>query len=160
MGLAFLGLLGIDGYRITAMPDPGAAFSPLDKTVAPMAGGWLANFWHHPWMMAAPLTAVGGTLAAAALARQFVPAAAFWCSGAALAATLLTVGFALYPFLVPSSLDPGSSLTLWDAAASPFTLKLVLAFTVIFLPVVIAYTGWVYRVLWGPINTVTSNEEG
>ena len=160
MGLAALGLVGIDGYRIDAMPDPATVFSPLDKTVAATDGGWLANFWHHPWMIAAPLTAIGGTLAAAALARQFVPAAAFWCSGAALAATLLTVGFALYPFLVPSSLDPNSSLTLWDAAASPFTLKLVLACTLVFLPVVIAYTGWVYRVLWGPINTATLNEEG
>ncbi len=160
MGVAALGLLGIDGYQISAMPDPSAAFSPLVKQVKAVGGGWLANFWHHPWMLAAPLLAVGGTLAAAALARQFVPAAAFWCSGIALAATLLTVGFALFPFLVPSSLDPVSSLTLWDAASSPFTLKLVLAFTLIFLPVVIAYTGWVYRVLWGQINTATLKQEG
>ncbi len=155
MGIAVLALLGIDGYQITAMPDPAAAFSPLEKQVEAVSAGWLVNFLRHPWMLAVPLLAIGGTLAAAAMARQFIPVAAFWASSVALAATLLSVGFALFPFLLPSSLAPDHSLTVWDAASSPFTLKLVLAFTLIFLPIVITYTGWVYRVLWGQINTAT-----
>ena len=152
MVIATLSLFAIDGYAITAMPDPANTLSPLEKQVQPVSAGWLANFLHHPWMLLAPVTAMGGTLMAAAFARQFIPALAFWTSGAALAAILLTVGLALFPFLLPSSIDPNSSLTVWDAASSSFTLKLVFAFTLIFLPIVIVYTGWVYRVLWGQIT--------
>ncbi len=152
MVTAALSLFAIDGYAVTTMADPANALSPLAKQVQPISGGWLANFLHRPWMLVAPVISLGSTLMAGAFARQFIPALAFWSSGAALAATLLTVGFALFPFLLPSSIDPRSSLTVWDATSSPFTLKLVFALTLIFLPIVIAYTGWVYRVLWGQIT--------
>ncbi|GAB4358442.1 MAG: cytochrome d ubiquinol oxidase subunit II [Methylohalobius crimeensis] len=155
MGLVALSLFGIEGHRIVDSPDPATAFSPLEKTVEMVGAGWLRNFLIHPWMLIAPAVAVMGTLMAGAFARQFIPGLAFWVSGAAMAATLLTEAFALFPFLLPSSLDPGSSLTVWDAVSSPFTLKLVLALTLIFLPIVITYTGWVYRVLWGPVTGST-----
>jgi hypothetical protein len=37
-----------------------------------------------------------------------------------------SAGFALFPFLLPSSLDPRSSLTVWDASSSRGTLLLML----------------------------------
>jgi len=59
------------------------------------------------------------------------------------------VGFAAFPFLLPSSSQPGSSLVAWDASSSHLTLWIMLLATVLLLPIVIAYTIWVYRVLKG-----------
>jgi cytochrome d ubiquinol oxidase subunit II len=63
-----------------------------------------------------------------------------------------SAGLALFPFLLPSSLDPGSGLTIWDASSSKTTLGLMLFVVVVFLPIVLAYTGWVYRVLRGRVS--------
>jgi len=53
---------------------------------------------------------------------------------------------------MPSSLDPNSSLTVWDASSSQHTLGIMLVVVVVFLPIVLAYTGWVYRVLRGRVT--------
>jgi cytochrome d ubiquinol oxidase subunit II len=58
----------------------------------------------------------------------------------------------MFPFILPSSLSPTSSLTVWDASASHYTLQLLFFATIILMPVVIAYTAWVYRVLRGKIT--------
>ncbi|WP_285772642.1 cytochrome d ubiquinol oxidase subunit II, partial [Rhizobium dioscoreae] len=66
----------------------------------------------------------------------------------------------MFPFILPSSLDPRSSLTVWDASSSHLTLFIMLVVAVIFLPIVLAYTAWVYRVLWGKVDEATVNDKG
>ena len=61
----------------------------------------------------------------------------------------------MFPFVMPSSSDPRSSLTLWDAVSSHGTLQIMFWVVVIFLPIVLAYTSWVYRVLRGKITVET-----
>jgi cytochrome d ubiquinol oxidase subunit II len=63
----------------------------------------------------------------------------------------------LYPNLLPSSLDAAYSLTIYNAASSPLTLKIMLTVVVIFVPVVIAYQLWVYKLFSHP---VTEEESG
>ena len=65
---------------------------------------------------------------------------------------IFSAGVALFPFLMPSSIDPTSSLTVWDASSSKTTLGLMLFAVVVLLPIVLAYTGWVYRVLRGRVT--------
>ena len=77
---------------------------------------------------------------------------AFLASSLSIAGTIFSAGFALFPFLLPSSLDPRSSLTVWDASSTPMTLGLMLLATVIFLPIILAYTAWVFRVLRGRVT--------
>jgi cytochrome bd ubiquinol oxidase subunit II len=77
---------------------------------------------------------------------------ALFTSGITQAATILTAGVGLFPFLMPSSTNPGESLTVWDASSSAKTLFIMLIAVIIFLPVVLAYTTWVYRVLRGQIS--------
>ncbi len=59
-------------------------------------------------------------------------------------ATLFGV-IGLYPYLLPSSLDPSFGLTIHNSSSSPLTLKIMLAVVVVFLPVVIGYQVWAYR---------------
>ena len=50
---------------------------------------------------------------------------AFIASGLSVTGIILTAGMSLFPFVMPSSLDAKSSLTLWDSVSSHKTLKLV-----------------------------------
>jgi cytochrome d ubiquinol oxidase subunit II len=140
---------GIEGFRIVSMPDAGTVMTPLDKTVEVAGGAWLDNFSRYHWMVLAPAAVfVGGLLAIVAIRRNR-PGLGFVCSGIAIAGVILTVGFAMFPFVMPSSTHPGSSLTAFDATSSHRTLMLMFGAVIIFLPVVLLYTGWVYRVLRG-----------
>ena len=78
---------------------------------------------------------------------------AFVASALACAATIATAGFALFPFLLPSSGILNASLTVWDASSSKMTLTVMLVVTAIFLPLIILYTSWVFRVMRGPVRT-------
>ena len=141
---------GLPGYAITSAIVGDAASNPLTKQVA-VQGHWFAGHAAHPLFWLAPGAAIAAALAAAALAGR-AHATAFCASALAVAGTILSAGFALFPFLLPSSLDPNSSLTIWDASSSRSTLGLMLLAVLVLLPVVIAYTGWVYRVLRGRVS--------
>lgn len=141
---------GLPGYQITSQVITDGASNPLLKTAEfSQAGGWLHNYSSMPATILAPVVGLLGALASAALLRKRRGGLAFIASGASIAGIIFTVGFAIFPFLLPSSTSPGSSLTLWDASSSHLTLWVMLLATVIFLPIIIAYTTWVYRVLKG-----------
>jgi cytochrome d ubiquinol oxidase subunit II len=143
---------GIEGYRIVSMPSPGSAFMPLAKTVERAPGAWLANYSVHPWTIVAPLLGLGGAAHAILFSARGRPMAAFVASALSVAGIILTAGFSLFPFIMPSSSNPQSSLTVWDAVSSHRTLQIMFWVVVLFLPIILAYTAWVYRVLRGKIT--------
>ncbi|TWI69788.1 cytochrome bd-I ubiquinol oxidase subunit 2 apoprotein [Pseudoduganella lurida] len=143
----------IDGYRVTSEVITTGASNPLFKTVQAHAGGaWFANYAAHPWTIAAPaLGFLGALLAMLGLARRWEGATMVF-SGLAIAGIVLSVGASMFPFILPSSIQPGASLTVWDSSSSHLTLFIMLVGTCIFLPMILAYTTWVYKVLWGKVN--------
>ena len=143
---------GVDGYAMVGAAVTDAASNPLFKQVTSARGGWMANYQAMPWTWLFPLLGVAGSLAAAALLRAGRGMAAFLASALAIAGIILTEGLAVFPFLLPSSTHPASSLTLWDASSSHLTLFVMLVATVVFLPLVLLYTAWVYRVLRGKVS--------
>jgi cytochrome d ubiquinol oxidase subunit II len=142
----------LPGQRIVGAAQTSAPSNPLAKTVEVAAGAWLDNFRAHGSLWLVPLAA----LLAAALTWLLLGGArkgtAFVTSCFALAGTILTAGIALFPFLMPSSTHPGHGLTIWDASSSAKTLGIMLIAVLIFLPIVLAYTVWVFRVLRGQIT--------
>ena len=52
----------------------------------------------------------------------------------------------LFPNLIPSSIDPASNLTIFNSSSSPYTLKVMAIVAFIFVPIVIAYKIWIYRI--------------
>ncbi|WFC41622.1 cytochrome d ubiquinol oxidase subunit II [Pseudoxanthomonas sp. SE1] len=143
---------GVDGYAVVGAAVTDAASNPLFKQVTSARGGWMANYQAMPWTWLFPVLGVAGSLAAAALLRAGRGMAAFLASALAIAGIILTEGLAVFPFLLPSSTHPASSLTLWDASSSHLTLFVMLVATVVFLPLVLLYTAWVYRVLRGKVS--------
>lgn len=143
---------GIDGYQILSMPLTDAQPNPLAKTVAVGEHAWLANYNLYPWMIVAPVLSFVGAFATILLARANRPGFGFISSGLAITGVILTAGFSLFPFVMPSSLMPDASLTVWDAPSSQRTLTVMFWAAVIFVPIILAYTVWTYRVLWGRVT--------
>ena len=143
---------GVEGYRIVSMPSADSAFMPLAKTVERSAGAWLANYSTYQWMVVAPLLGFGGAAHAVLFSARDRSLAALASSALSVAGIVLTAGFSLFPFIMPSSSNPQSSLTVWDAISSHRTLQIMFWVVVLFLPVVIAYTAWVYRVMRGKVT--------
>jgi cytochrome d ubiquinol oxidase subunit II len=146
---------GIEGYRIVSMLPANVASIPLDKTVEKAASAWLNNYHHYPLLGLAPFLGIAGALLAIALSSAKKTIAAFIASSVMLAGVIFTAGIAMFPFIMPSSSDPRSSLTIWDSVSSHMTLQIMFWVVLIFLPIVLAYTSWVYSVLRGKITVAT-----
>ncbi len=142
----------VHGYQIVGAPATGGAATPLLKEVATGAGWWLNNYTAYPWMKIAPLLGVAGAALAAWLATSRHTVPAFLATGASVTGIILTAGFSMFPFIMPSSSHPASSLTAWDAMSSQHTLIIMLVGVIVLLPVVLAYTAWVYRVIRGKVT--------
>jgi cytochrome bd ubiquinol oxidase subunit II len=152
---------GVDGYVLQDGVDTAGPSNPLLKAVARETGGWLSNYRRAPVAVAAPIIAYLGALIAALAFRLGAPKSAFLASSAAVAGVIATAGFSLFPFLLPSSSHPDQSLTVWDSSSSQTTLTIMLAAVIVFLPIVLAYTSWVFYVLRGPVTeaAIERNED-
>lgn len=145
--------LGIDGYAITSPVDGNAAINPLAKTVALTRGGWMANYGLYPWMIAAPVLGFAGLVVATVGLQARLRLVTLLASSVAIFGIVSTAGLSLFPFLLPSATVPESSLTLWDASSSHLTLFIMLLVTAFFLPIIMLYTAWVFRVMRGTVST-------
>ncbi len=143
---------GIDGYAITSAIITDGPSNPLLKTVVRQPGAWLANYAAHPWTMIAPALGLLAPLAAAYCSRSGRSGFALIASALGIFGIIATAGVSLFPFLMPSDIAPGASLTVWDASSSRMTLFVMLLATLIFLPIVLVYTAIVYRALRGVVT--------
>ena len=142
----------VDGYRITSAISVAGPSNPMFKTAEVAAGAWFANYAAHPWTWAAPVLGLVSPLLAFAMLRLRRAVPALLASALGIAAIILSVGASMFPFILPSSLDPRASLTVWDSSSSHMTLFIMLVATTIFIPIIVAYTSWVYKVLWGKVD--------
>jgi cytochrome bd ubiquinol oxidase subunit II len=96
------------------------------------------------WLLlgVAAVVGVGGWLAAGRRleGRAFLGYGAFLVAGTA---ALFTAAF---PVVLPSTLRDTWSLTVWNAASSPYTLGVMSAVAAFGVPLVLAYQGWSYWV--------------
>jgi cytochrome bd ubiquinol oxidase subunit II len=143
---------GISGHHIVSGADPLGPSNPLHKHVGLVPGGWLTHYRLQPLLWLVPLGALGGAALCFVALGARRPGSAFLASCLAVAATILTAGIALFPFFMPSSTQPDHGLTVWDASSSARVLLIMLVAVVILLPVVLAYTAWVFSVLRGKIT--------
>ena len=159
---AWLWLGNIQGQVLQGALDTGAALNPLGKQVAAGNAGWMANYAQYPLTKLAPLLGILGAVLALAAASGRKGGFAFLGSSLAIVGTLCTAGFALFPFIMPSSLDPASSLTVWDAVSSRMTLGIMFVVACVFVPIILAYTLWGYAKMWGTVTTaqIDSNRHG
>lgn len=150
---------GVDGYKVTSILDKAAPSNPLMKTVVMEQGAWFANYSAQPLLLAVPVLAVVGAIAAFLGLRARREGTTILLSGLSVASIIATVGVSMFPVILPSSLDPISSLTVWDASSSHLTLFIMLVVSAIFIPLIVSYTSWVYKVLWGKVDETTVGDK-
>ncbi|MEJ2691504.1 MAG: cytochrome d ubiquinol oxidase subunit II [Candidatus Thiodiazotropha sp.] len=150
--------IDIDGLKIVAQPALDALPNPLAKTVEIMPGAWLANYADYPLTLGFPILGFAGVVLTIMLSRCDRPGWGFFTSSLAITGVIMTAGISLFPFVMPSSTDLGSSLTVWDSPSSHLTLSVMFWAVVIFLPIVIGYTLWNYRKMWGRLSVEEMQE--
>lgn len=111
-------------------------------------------FWFAVLALAlACLIAIGFYIIKNKRGRAFISSALF----------IITLVFAgiigLYPALIPSSIDPKYSLTLFNSSSSPYTLKIMTVVVIIFVPIVIFYQAWTYKTFMYKITEKELKEE-
>ena len=143
---------GIDGFVITSVVDTAATSNPLKKEVVMEAGAWMNNYGKYPWMVVAPVLGIAGGLACAYFSKAGKGGWAFVSSSVMLAGVILTAGFSMFPFLMPSVTMPAASLTVWDATSSLLTLKIMFGVACIFVPIVLGYTVYGFYVMRGRVK--------
>ena len=143
---------GLDGFVITSAVDTIATSNPLKKEVAIEAGAWMSNYSKYPLMMAAPVLGTIAGLACALFSKKGNAGMAFVSSALFIAGVILTAGFSMFPFLMPSITMPEASLTVWDATSSHMTLNVMFIVACIFVPIVLSYTAYSFYVMRGRIK--------
>jgi cytochrome d ubiquinol oxidase subunit II len=152
IGWAYMAFGNI-GYHMISVSNPFGPSNPLRTLSEHANGGWLANYRLYPWMAVAPALGFGGTVLAFIGITRGWEKTSFGGSALAAAGIIATVGLSMFPYILPSSIDQRSSLTVWNASSSHMTLGIMLFVTIVFLPIVLVYTAWVYRVMWGRVTT-------
>jgi len=111
------------------------------------------NYLRRPYWLVVPLLAVSSLLLIKIWAAQKKTGAAFFASCSAIVLVTFTGIVGLYPNLIPSRLDAASSLTAFNASSSPYTLRIMTLVALVFVPIVIGYQVWVYRVFRRKVDT-------
>lgn len=118
----------------------------------------MTNFATYPWAWAFPVLGVLMPLVTALLLKAGRTLTAFVSSSIAVLGVIMTAGIALFPFIMPSSSFPNSSLTIWDSVSSHLTLMVMLYAVVFLVPLIVFYTGWAYSVMRGKVTAAYIRE--
>jgi cytochrome d ubiquinol oxidase subunit II len=146
----------LNGYVLGHFAGTNGPSNMLLKQVVRLPGALLDNYHAVPAVAIVPVIGFVGALAAMLLFRMGkFPHLAFIASGLSVAGIIGTAGVSLFPFMLPSSSDPNASLIVWDTSSSLLTLQIMSGAAVIFLPIIIMYTSWVYYILRGPVTLAT-----
>ena len=121
-------------------------------TVTTGATDLFANYLARPVLFIVPALAVAALLGI----RVFLGKGDYFKAWLASALTIVAVTFfgviGLFPRLFPSSIRPYFSLTAFHDSSSPLTLKIMLIVVLIFIPMVLIYQFWAYRLFWGQVT--------
>jgi cytochrome bd ubiquinol oxidase subunit II len=156
-GLATGGLFAFHGAVFVALKTEGAVHSNAVRFAALLAlpvsalvvtfGLWTQLSHGKDWTWFVLAVAVIAQLSAVMLVwSRGGDGWAFACTATVVAALVVLMFGALYPQLIPSTLEPAWSLTIHNASSSPYTLKVMTWAAVLFAPLVIVYQAWTYWV--------------
>jgi len=158
--VAGIWLQWIDGYRITSVVNTAGLPDILSKSVVREAGAWMANYGHYPLLWLLPALGLSGAAGAALLLMVRRTLSAFIASSFSVIGVISTAGVSMFPFVMPSSTMPAASLTVWDSVSSHLSLAIMFWATLIFMPLILIYTSWAYRVMRGKVTAaqIKANE--
>jgi cytochrome d ubiquinol oxidase subunit II len=135
----------------------------MKAELAVHAGTWIQNFNNNLGKHSVLFFWIPALLTLLGWIIGFInkkPLVAFSGSAVGMLGLISVFGAFTFPFLLPSSTHLSHSLTIYDASSSQFSLFIMLLAVIIFMPIVLCYTAWVYKVLAGPIDEKFISEKG
>lgn len=142
----------MNGYVLTSPLAPNAPSTPFGATVVTQLGAWTENYHRWPFLLLVPGLGFLGALLAVVFVRATYYRFAWLSSALSIAGIVATVGVSMFPFILPSTINPSMSLMVWNASSSQLTLFIMLIAAIVFVPIILAYTSWVYYVLRGKVT--------
>jgi len=112
------------------------------------------NYSVHPWLIIIPVLA-GITVVMLRFSTSKSVNRSFYLSCVTIVLIMATVLTGLYPNLIPSSIQSNYNLTIFNSSSSEYTLKIMTIVAIIFVPIVIIYQSWTYRIF----KTATTIED-
>ncbi|HKW51788.1 MAG TPA: cytochrome d ubiquinol oxidase subunit II [Candidatus Eisenbacteria bacterium] len=112
----------------------------------------LANLSRHPWGFLFPGLALAGLAGAWWYSRRSQEREAFLASCAYLTGMISSAAFGIYPYVLPSITDPARALTVRNAAAQEYGLRIGLIWWIIGMALVAVYFTYVYRKFAGKVR--------
>ena len=151
-----------DGFSLVNTPADGSYYAITGKEVVRTAHGLFANYEKAPIAVIFPILAFGGFAFALLSAIKKRPGRGILGTILGIVGTIATPAVALFPFILPSSKDLSSSLTVFDATSSHLTLQVMFIVTCIFVPIALSYTTWAYVKMWhkAPLTLTGNTYEG
>ncbi|MDH5925472.1 cytochrome d ubiquinol oxidase subunit II [Vibrio lentus] len=143
----------LPGYLITSPVVTDGVSNPLLKHVVKFDDLLLHNYENYPVLWGIPALGIIGMLSCALMTRLNRAGLAFASSSLSIASIITTAGVALFPMIMPSSLMPSHSLTLWDGTSSELTLSIISVVAVIVVPIILGYTIWCYYKMFGRLDS-------
>lgn len=144
-------VFGIQGYAIVGRLDHNGISDPLVKTVI-TGVSWLTNYDKYPILWSIPVLSVISSFLTVLFSSRNKNGMAFLTSSLTIIFVLLTFSVTTFPFIMPSSIMPDASLTIWDATSSYNTLTIMIYVVSIFFPIVLLYTIWCYVKTFGRLD--------
>lgn len=151
-GIAGIWAYSFDGYQLTALAPEGSFHSITGKSVEVVPHGLFANYGKLWILWLVPIISIFCFIKAGIAGVKGNAVKGIIYNSVAIAFVIITAAIAMFPFVMPSSIDPESSLTIWDASSSHFTLQVMLYAVIIFVPIALTYTIWAYRRMWNKVS--------
>ena len=117
---------GIEGYALLGEVVKDGPSNPLYSEVG-RTGSWLSAYIERPWIAIAPMLGLSGMVLAVLGLRAGREVSTLLWSKLGIFGAISSVGLTMFPFIM-------------------------LVVTLIFMPLILAYTAWVYKVLWGKVT--------
>lgn len=131
-------------------------FTTIETTVSLLIRPALeTNYLRHPAWFVIPVAVAGALVFILYFLSRSQDAAALYSSGVFLAAMVLGAAVGLYPVVLPASENPQYSLSIYDAAASPESLRLALYWWIPGIAIAITYFVLVYRMFRGRVSSLS-----
>lgn len=146
-----------DGYRLIELAPEGSFHAITEKKVEVVPHGLFENYKSVWILVLVPLGAMFCMIKAGICGGSGNAVKGIIYNSLAIALVITTAAIAMFPFVMPSSVMPESSLTIWDASSSHFTLQVMFYTVIIFVPIALSYTFWAYKRMWNRVSEKDGN---
>lgn len=142
-----------DGYIVKSVINPKGPSTQLGQYVIKSQGAWFRNYDNCIFLYLIPLLVFIGGILNVVMTSLRKYALVFFFSSLTLLGIIFSFGISMFPFIMPSSIDPSASLLMWNATSGQLVLSIMFWVAIVFVVIDLSYTLLAYIRTFGRIST-------